>query len=73
MFPDFSEVLKTAGLDSKGLAVKLIEDAGVVTIPGEVFPEKMGRNFLRLSFALDEEKIKEGISRMKTVLEKLAG
>lgn len=45
----------------------------MVTIPGEVFPEKVGRNFLRLSFALDEEKIKEGVSRMKMALEKLTG
>lgn len=73
MFPDVSEILKTTGMDSKALAVKIIEEGGVVTIPGEVFPEKVGRNFLRLSFALDEEKIKEGVSRMKMALEKLTG
>ncbi|QKQ99331.1 pyridoxal phosphate-dependent aminotransferase [Metallosphaera tengchongensis] len=71
MFPDFSEVLGAGGMDSKSLAVKLIEEAGVVTIPGEVFPERVGKNFLRLSFALGEEKIKEGVSRMKLFVEKV--
>ncbi|MEM3270790.1 MAG: aspartate aminotransferase, partial [Metallosphaera sp.] len=47
--------------------------SGVITIPGEVFPERVGTNFLRLSFALGEEKIKEGVERMKIALEKLAG
>ncbi|MEM3359377.1 MAG: aminotransferase class I/II-fold pyridoxal phosphate-dependent enzyme, partial [Metallosphaera sp.] len=73
MFPDFSSILRNTGLDSKGLAIKLIEDSGVITIPGEVFPERVGTNFLRLSFALGEEKIKEGVERMKIALEKLAG
>lgn len=72
MFPDFSEILRKSGLDSKSLAIRLIEDGGVVTIPGEVFPQEVGKRFLRLSFALSEEKIKEGVARMKAVLEKLA-
>ncbi|MEM4080458.1 MAG: pyridoxal phosphate-dependent aminotransferase, partial [Metallosphaera sp.] len=32
MFPDFSSILRNTGLDSKGLAIKLIEDSGVITI-----------------------------------------
>lgn len=72
MFPDVSEVLKRTGLDSKSLAIRLIEEGGVVTIPGEVFPQEVGKGFIRLSFALGEEKIKEGVTRMKAVLDKLA-
>jgi aspartate aminotransferase len=70
MFPNMKEVVKKVG-SSKELAIKLIEEAGVITIPGEVFPLNVGKNFLRFSFAIDEDKIKEGVKRIKDVIEKI--
>ncbi len=69
MFPEVSDLLREWNTDTKGLAVKLIESAGVITIPGEVFPLEVGKKFLRLSFAIDEDKIKEGVNRIKEVIE----
>jgi len=63
-FPFIGELLKRTGLTAKDFAIKLIESKGVVTIPGEVFPLDMGKSFLRLSFAISEEKIREGVSKI---------
>ncbi len=71
MFPEVSNILKRWNLDTKSLAIKLIEEAGVITVPGEVFPLNGGKQFLRLSFAINEEKIKEGINRIRQVIEEV--
>lgn len=70
MFPEVSAVAEKVG-GVKNLSIKLIEEAGVITIPGEVFPLQAGKNFVRLSFAISEEKIKEGVNRMREVIEKI--
>ncbi|MCI2414951.1 MAG: pyridoxal phosphate-dependent aminotransferase [Candidatus Aramenus sp.] len=69
MFPEVSDLLKQWNTDTKGLSVRLIEEAGVITIPGEVFPLEVGKRFLRFSFSIDEEKIKEGVNRIKEIIE----
>lgn len=71
MFPNVSKILKTSGFDVKSLAIKLIEEKGVVTIPGEVFPLNIGKEFLRLSFAVNEEVIKEGIQKIREFAEQM--
>ncbi|BCU68444.1 aspartate aminotransferase [Sulfolobales archaeon HS-7] len=71
MFVDFSEIMNRINVEARELAIKLIREVGVVTIPGSVFPLEQGRGFLRLSFAVDEEDIKEGINRIKEMIEKL--
>ncbi len=54
--------------DSFKLADYLLEKAGVAVVPGEAFG-KEGRGYLRLSYALSMEKIKEGLKRIKQALE----
>ncbi|ARM76526.1 pyridoxal phosphate-dependent aminotransferase [Acidianus manzaensis] len=71
MFPEVSEISNKVG-GVKNLSVKIIEEAGVITVPGEVFPLEVGKNFIRLSFAINEDKIIEGVNRMKEVIEKLS-
>ncbi|AWR94968.1 pyridoxal phosphate-dependent aminotransferase [Acidianus brierleyi] len=71
MFPEVSNILKKWNFDTKSLAIKLIEEAGVITVPGEVFPLNGGKQFLRMSFAIGEDKIKEGINRIKNVIEEV--
>lgn len=63
-FLEVTQVLKTTGWSAKQFSIKLIEEKGVVTIPGDVFPENVGRNYVRLSFALAEDKIREGTKRI---------
>lgn len=45
-------------------------DAGVITVPGAAFGDE-GEGFLRLSFCADEERLAEGVARMKRALQTL--
>jgi len=72
IFPDISEVLKVASLNSsKDFSVKLIESKGVITIPGEVFPLDVGKNFIRLSYAVDKPTIVEGVSKIREFIDEI--
>lgn len=73
MFPGFREVIKKLGISSKDLAIRLIEEKGVVTIPGEVFSQGEGKYHLRMSFATDEEKIKAGVRRINEFVKDVLG
>lgn len=71
MFPYLGEVLRKSKLSVKDFSLKLIEEKGVTTIPGEVFPLDVGKEFVRLSFAVNENDIREGIKRMKEFIDML--
>jgi aspartate aminotransferase len=64
MFPYVGDILKKTGMSVKDFVIKLIEEKGVTTIPGEVFPLDVGKDFIRLSFAVNENDIIEGVKRM---------
>jgi len=51
------------------LAEYLLTEAKVAVVPGSAFGVE---GFMRFSFALDEESIKEGVRRVREALEKLA-
>ncbi|MCG3219309.1 MAG: pyridoxal phosphate-dependent aminotransferase [Candidatus Heimdallarchaeota archaeon] len=56
--------------DDNKLAWDLLEKAKVLSIPGSVFG-KRGEGYLRLSYGgTDEEKMKEGVNRIKKYIEK---
>ncbi|MEM4053781.1 MAG: aminotransferase class I/II-fold pyridoxal phosphate-dependent enzyme, partial [Ignisphaera sp.] len=63
----------TANMSSEQFVEKLIEKKHVVVLPGSVFPEKAGAEFIRISFALSENAIIEGIERLKSFIEELIG
>ena len=46
-----------------GLAEELLENAGVVTVPGSAFGD-MGEGYLRLVFANSDENLKEAVRRL---------
>ncbi|AHC51684.1 aspartate aminotransferase [Sulfolobus acidocaldarius SUSAZ] len=71
MFPYLGEILRKSGMSTKDFSVNLIKEKGVVTIPGEVFPLDAGKEFVRLSFAVDENVIKEGVQRMSEFINQL--
>ena len=58
-FPDFS----CFGLSSMDLATKLIEEAGVITLPGTEFGPA-GEGHLRLSVVSDRDRVEEGVERL---------
>ena len=53
--------------DSLRAAMQLVEQAQVITIPGAAFGEEASR-FLRLSFSVEEEAIRQGVERIRGAL-----
>ncbi len=60
LFPNFRAI----EADSMALAVRLIEKAGVVTLPGSEFG-RLGQGYLRLSICAAEADVKEGLHRLE--------
>ncbi len=69
MFPRVKKLLDEAGMTSKDLATKLLEEYGVVVLPGTAFPDKAGEGFLRFSYASSFEDIEEGTRRIARAVE----
>lgn len=65
-FPNISEI----GLSSWELARYLVKEHKVSTVPGSIFGNN-GEGHLRISFAIDTERLKEGISRIKEGIESI--
>ncbi|MBW2618921.1 MAG: pyridoxal phosphate-dependent aminotransferase [Deltaproteobacteria bacterium] len=68
LFPDFSAYLQGEIKGSTALAEYLLEEAHVALVPGEAFGAE---GFLRLSYATSEERIEEGMGRIKKALSRL--
>ena len=64
LFPDVSPVLKNDET-SAALALRLLKEAGVAVVAGEAFG--MAKH-LRISFAVSEENLKNGLERIAEVL-----
>jgi aminotransferase len=59
--------IKGTGMSSEDIAMLLLKEARVVTVPGSGFGEA-GEGYLRLSFATSEEAIKEGLDRIERAI-----
>lgn len=70
MFPRVQKLLDTLSLTEEELANRLLEEVGVVVIPGTAFPDKAGKGFIRFSYATSKMNIKEGVERIKAFIEK---
>ncbi len=73
LFPDFSSYFgksydETKIEGSMDLAMYLIAEAQVATVPGSVFGAE---GFMRIAYATSMENLEEGIKRIKEALEKL--
>jgi aspartate/methionine/tyrosine aminotransferase len=60
----------SVGLDSKELADRILDKAGVAVIPGTPFGER-GEGYLRISYATSQAACKEGMTRIAEVMQKL--
>jgi aspartate aminotransferase len=67
-FPNIKQILQETGRSTEEIAITLMEDAGIVALPGSAFPDTGGERYLRLSYALPLPTIKTGIERLKTGL-----
>ena len=66
LFPD----IRAFGLDSMTFCNRLLEDAGVVCVPGSAFGE-MGEGFIRIAYTAKESDIAEAMRRIKEFCAKL--
>jgi aspartate aminotransferase len=71
LFPYIGGFLDKLGIDDEVFAEKLLYNKYVVVIPGSGFPDKAGKKFVRLSFAVDINLIDRGIERIKQFIEEL--
>lgn len=74
LFPDFSSFFGKSYKETKiegsmDLAMYLIAEAQVATVPGSVFGAE---GFMRIAYATSLENLKEGISRIKEAIGKLS-
>ncbi|MGQ9619158.1 MAG: pyridoxal phosphate-dependent aminotransferase [Candidatus Aminicenantia bacterium] len=67
-YPEISYYIGEKLKDSTELALYLIDSVQVVTVPGDSFGTP---GFLRISFAVSEETLREGIERIKEALYKI--
>jgi len=72
MFPRVSRLLEKTGMDVGEFTRKLLYDYGVLVLPGDSFPEKVGREYVRLSFATSMENIEEGARKIVEATRELA-
>ena len=64
LFPNVKEVLEETGLTVEQFADKILTEKYVVVLPGTAFPDKAGSRYLRFTYAIDEERIREGAERI---------
>ncbi len=65
-FPNVTGALERKGLAScTELAALLVEEAGIVTVPGAAFGRE---GYLRFSYATSRERIEEGLERLRRAL-----
>jgi aspartate aminotransferase len=67
-FPNIKQIMQETGRSTEEIAITLMEDAGIVMLPGSAFPDTGGEGYLRLSYALPLPTIKTGIDRLRTGL-----
>jgi len=74
LFPNVRELmgrLKVGSTDE--LARRILFEAGVVLLPGTAFPLRGGDGYLRVSYVLPIERIREGFRRVREWVEKVGG
>ena len=62
--------IRATGMDAERFAMDLLEKERVIVVPGEAFGES-GRHYVRLSFAVSLETIREGARRIARYMQSL--
>lgn len=70
LFPNVKDLVSKLGYKSvKDLAKAILFEAGVALLPGTAFPLHGGDGFMRLSYVLPVDKIREGLHRVREWVE----
>lgn len=62
--------VKKANMDTDTFCDRLIDEAGLVVIPGNAFGE-YGEGFVRMSFAVSDQTIADGLNKLGSFMDKL--
>ncbi len=62
--------IKKTGLTSDDLAMKILLDGHVATVPGSAFGG-LGEGYIRVAYANSEERLREGVKRIRRVIESI--
>jgi aspartate aminotransferase len=73
IFPRVSSILSRSKMSVEEFVDYLINKYQVVVLPGSGFPDTAGRDYIRLSYAVSEEDIKEGVRRISDAVKELIG
>jgi len=73
IFPNISKLLNSLNMGVEEFVNYLLMNHGVVVLPGTAFPDKVGRDYIRISFAVNFSEIEEGVRRIKECINKLKG
>ena len=66
LFPNVKKLLERMGeRNVDGFSRRLLSSTGVVMLPGTAFPLLSGEGYLRVSYVLPPERIREGMRRIK--------
>ena len=71
MYPRIENLLKMVNMDTEQFVNYLLEEKGIVILPGSAFPDKAGINHVRFSFATSKDVIRKGTELIKEAVEKL--
>lgn len=59
--------LEVPGVDGEQVAMRLLDEAGVAVVPGNVFGDEFGNHF-RMSYAVSAAELSDGLSRLREFL-----
>jgi aspartate aminotransferase len=71
IYPRVRELLNKLNMSVEEFVDYLIDKQRVIILPGTAFSELSGEDFVRLSYSISEERIKEGIARIREAIEEL--
>ncbi|MCE4606540.1 MAG: pyridoxal phosphate-dependent aminotransferase [Desulfurococcales archaeon] len=71
LYPRIVNLLKMTGMSTEQFVNYLLEEKGVVVLPGSAFPDKAGINHVRFSFATSKDVIRKGAELIREAVEEL--
>jgi aspartate aminotransferase len=69
VFPRVRKVLDQLSVDVEVFVDELLYSKAVAILPGTAFPDRAGKDYVRLSFAIDVGRIREGVRRIREFVE----
>ncbi len=71
IYPNISKLLRRIDMSVEEFVDYLIDKQRVIVLPGTAFSEISGDNFIRLSYSVSEERIREGVKRIREAVDEL--